>query len=82
MSQTFHRWLVQDYHFVTCFLRFVSALLSRSERTEQPLLVQGIDFLLRTAWSCDVEEILAAMTPCMRLYNYLFSGHLNDFKIQ
>jgi len=26
------------------------------------------DFLLRTAWSTEVGEIMAAMTPCMRLY--------------
>ena len=29
------------------------------------------DFLLRTAWHASLAEILAAMTPCMRLYAYL-----------
>ncbi len=29
------------------------------------------DFLLRVAWSADVGEIVAAMTPCMRLYAWL-----------
>ncbi len=29
------------------------------------------DFLLATAWHASLPEILAAMTPCMRLYAYL-----------
>lgn len=29
------------------------------------------DFLLRVAWSASVGEIVAAMTPCMRLYAWL-----------
>lgn len=30
-----------------------------------------IDFLLATAWSCDISLIAAAMCPCMRLYAFL-----------
>ena len=29
------------------------------------------DFLLRTAWTAGAGEIMAAMTPCMRLYAFL-----------
>ena len=44
-KEAFNRWLIQDYHFVSAFLRFVAALLARSERAAQPLLVQGVSAL-------------------------------------
>ncbi|MDX1605951.1 MAG: TenA family protein [Candidatus Competibacterales bacterium] len=39
----------------------------------EPLLATRAytDFLLHTAWSADSGQILAAMTPCMRLYAWL-----------
>ena len=36
-----------------------------------PAVAAYTDFLRRTAWSGDVDEIVAAMTPCMRLYAFL-----------
>lgn len=45
LKEAFDRWLAQDYHFVSAFFRFVAALLSRSERAAQPLLVQGVSVL-------------------------------------
>jgi thiaminase len=41
-EEAFHRWLVQDYHFVNAFMRFAAVLLSRSDRARQALLVRGI----------------------------------------
>lgn len=39
--------------------------------TPNPACSRYTDFLLATAWHRDVDEILAAMTPCMGLYAYL-----------
>ncbi len=39
--------------------------------TPAPATRAYTDFLLRTAWSSDAGEIVAAMTPCMRLYAWL-----------
>lgn len=36
-----------------------------------PACLAYTDFLLATAWSATLGEILAAMTPCMRLYAWL-----------
>jgi thiaminase (transcriptional activator TenA) len=39
--------------------------------TPYPAARAYTDFLLASAWHRGVDEILAAMTPCMRLYAYL-----------
>ena len=41
-KEVFNRWLVQDCYFVTAVLRFVSVLLSRSDRHQQSVLTQGM----------------------------------------
>ncbi len=37
----------------------------------RPATLAYTDFLAATAWSAEPAEIVAAMTPCMRLYAYL-----------
>lgn len=44
-TEAFHRWLVQDYHFVTAFLHFVEEVLRRTGRAHRGVLVQGITAL-------------------------------------
>lgn len=39
--------------------------------TPNPAARAYTDFLLRIAWAGEVGEVIAAMTPCMRLYAYL-----------
>lgn len=39
--------------------------------TPNPAARAYTDFLLDTGWNADVGEILAAMTPCMRLYAWI-----------
>ena len=39
--------------------------------TPHPATVAYTEFLLDTAWHSGLAEIVAAMTPCMRLYAYL-----------
>ena len=36
-----------------------------------PATTAYTDFLLATGWHCELGGIIAAMTPCMRLYGYL-----------
>lgn len=44
---------------------------ARLDPEPAPATLAYTDFLLRVAWSEPVGRILAAMTPCMRLYAYL-----------
>jgi thiaminase/transcriptional activator TenA len=52
--------------------RYAESLgISLSDVMPNPACRAYTDFLLSTAWQRGVDEILAAMTPCMRLYLYL-----------
>jgi len=54
--------------------RYAESLgISLSDVVPNPACKAYTDFLLSTAWQGGVDEILAAMTPCMRLYLYLGS---------
>lgn len=77
-EQAFGRWLVQDYHFVNAFMRFVAILLSRSERDCQALLVQGIAALddelgwfERHAAARGLELDSPLLPPCRRYNDFM-----------
>lgn len=44
---------------------------ARLDAEPSPVTLAYTDFLLRVAWSEPVGHVVAAMTPCMRLYAYL-----------
>ncbi len=74
-QEAFHRWLVQDYHFVTAFLRFVGGVLLGSGRPQQTVLVHGItalgDELVWFEEHADLRglELGSPLHPVCRRYN-------------
>jgi len=79
-KEAFHRWLIQDYHFVKAFLRFLGALLLRSDRPQQPLLVEGIVALdHELAW---FEKQVQARGLDLKSPVHPFCQRYNDFMLR
>lgn len=72
--QVFHSLLAGVMEEKRMHARYAESLgISLCDVEPNPACRAYTDFLLSTAWQRGVDEILAAMTPCMRLYLYLGS---------
>lgn len=70
--RTFQRLLAGVLDELELHSRYAAALgIDLTQIQPLPAARAYTDFLLRTAWSAGVDEIVAAMVPCMRLYAWL-----------
>ncbi len=72
LVRRFHRLMGGVLDELELHASFAEALSIDLDAVEpSPAASAYTDFLTRTAWTDAVDEIVAAMTPCMRLYRYL-----------
>ncbi len=72
LVRRFHRLMGGVLDELDLHARFAQTLDINLDAVEpRPAASAYTDFLTRTAWTGTVDEIVAAMTPCMRLYRYL-----------
>jgi thiaminase/transcriptional activator TenA len=68
----FHRFMGGVLEELQLHSRYAASLgIDLAQVQPLPATRAYTDFLLRTAWSAGVDETIAAMTPCMRLYAWL-----------
>jgi thiaminase/transcriptional activator TenA len=71
-ATVFHRLMGGVLEELTLHASYAASLgLDLEAVRPRPATVAYTDFLQRTAWSGGVGEIVAAMSPCMRLYAFL-----------
>lgn len=71
-TRQFHRFMGGVLEELELHARYAASLaIDLTAVGPLPPVRAYTDFLLRVAWSRGIDEILAAMTPCMRLYAWL-----------
>ncbi len=72
LMRRFHRLMGGVLDELELHARFAATLdIDLAAVEPSPAARAYTDFLARAAWTGTVAEIVAAMTPCMRLYSYL-----------